>query len=191
MKSALDDALNRQGITASEEASIYLSELLLDFSMSNKAFGAGPGFKDGSLDAIFEQDASLTSIFSKASVLPIEKRIKTFMYLGDYTMFASGFFPAYFERGCGNIKYVQDIGAGSYWQLSQIFEGGVYQELAVNFRMLSGALNIVSINLSGASDTEALGLYSRYLQTKSPHLRDRLKKLGFTMPDENEPEIRK
>ena len=121
----------------------YVADVLTDFAKSDNLYRvrSRSGRK---LDSVVEILAATEAEPSGESSLMRERRHRK--YLGDYTLFMSGFFRTHVERG-GFLDYYLKEGRRSYWTVSELdlslYRTGflMFQELSEKFEYFSGALD--------------------------------------------------
>ncbi len=113
--------------------------------------------------------------------------IQRFKYLGDFSLFISGFFSDSLYKRLVSLDFYKIIGCTSYNHLATIMKSKVqsktfwelYHELAENFSVFVDILSEVSDKSFSHTNKDILKVYERWLKTKS--LRDEkiLKKEGI------------
>ncbi len=125
------------------EVTGYVADVLTEFARSDRLYRVRSR-KSQRLDSVVEMLAEDEQTFSRENPLMQERRMRK--YLGDYTLFMSGVFRSYVERG-GYLDYYLQEGSRSYWKVSEVdlslYRTGflLYQELSEKFEYLSGALD--------------------------------------------------
>lgn len=121
----------------------YVADVLADFARSDKLYRVRS--RSGRrLDSVVEMLAAIETEPPGESALMRERRFRK--YLGDYTLFMSGFFRSHAERG-GFLDYYLKEGRRSYWTVSELdlslYRTGflLFQELSQKFEYFSGALD--------------------------------------------------
>ena len=123
----------------------YVADLLTDFARTDRLYQirsrAGKGKK---VDSVVEMLAPKSGEPADEADLLKERTLRK--YVGDYTLFMSGIFRSYVERG-GFLQYYIDEGSRSYWTVSELdlslYRTGfiLFQELSKKFEYYSGALD--------------------------------------------------
>lgn len=121
----------------------YVADVLTEFAHSDKLYRVRS--RSGRrLESVVEMLAASADEPSGASPLMRERQFRK--YLGDYTLFMSGFFRSHVERG-GFLDYYVREGQRSYWTVSELdlslYRTGflLFQELSQKFEYFSGALD--------------------------------------------------
>jgi len=121
----------------------YVADVMSDFAHTDKLYRVHS--RSGRrLDSVVEILAAAEEAPSGETPLMRERRLRK--YLGDYTLFMSGFFRSHVERG-GFLDYYLKEGRASYWTVSELdlsrYRTGfvLFQELSEKFEYFSGALD--------------------------------------------------
>ncbi len=125
------------------EVTGYVAEVLTEFARSDRLYRVRSR-RNHKLDSVVEMLAADEETASGGNPLIQERRLRK--YLGDYTLFMSGIFRSYVERG-GYLDYYLKEGSRSYWKVSEVdlslYRTGflLFQELSEKFEYFSGALD--------------------------------------------------
>ena len=125
------------------EVTGYVADVLTEFARSDRLYRVRSR-RNQRLDSVVEMLVADEATVSRENPLMQERRMRK--YLGDYTLFMSGFFRSYVERG-GYLDYYLQEGSRSYWKVSEVdlslYRTGflLFQELSEKFEYLSGALD--------------------------------------------------
>ena len=125
------------------EVTGYVAGVLTEFARSDRLYRVRSR-KNQRLDSVVEMLAADDEAVSRENPLMQERRMRK--YLGDYTLFMSGIFRSYVERG-GYLDYYLQEGSRCYWKVSEVdlslYRTGflLFQELSEKFEYLSGALD--------------------------------------------------
>lgn len=121
----------------------YVADVLCDFARTDKLYRMRS--RSGRrLDSVVEILAAAEDEPPGETPLMRERRVRK--YLGDYTLFMSGFFRSHVEQG-GFLDYYLKEGRRSYWTVSEVdlslYRTGflLFQELSQKFEYFSGALD--------------------------------------------------
>jgi hypothetical protein len=156
------EALDHQGVEASESTEFYLVGLLGEYAharipdepLSLKMIG-GPG------------DSS--------------ERVKNLKQVGDTSLYVTGFFAESLERRIVGVAYYKDLGQAAYRELSRHLAsssvGEVYDELAARFPTFVEVLTEVRRNVDFVGQ-DVVKLYEEWTRTRSEWIERRLAKLG-------------
>ena len=135
------------------EVTGYVADVLTEFARSDRLYRVRSR-KNQRLDSVVAMLAEDEQTFSRGDPLMQERRMRK--YMGDYTLFMSGVFRSYVERG-GYLDYYLQEGSRSYWKVSEVdlslYRTGflLYQELSEKFEYLSGALDYMHKTYFAAS----------------------------------------
>ena len=165
-------------VHADEEAIFYIVNLLSEFLKVDNLYT--------DIDPNADEEP-LTVLLEKALNSGQNEQIQRFKYLGDFSLFISGFFPDSLYKRLVSLDFYKIIGCTSYNQLATIMKSKVqsktfwelYHELAENFSIFVDILSEVSDKSFSHTNKDILKVYERWLKTKS--LRDEkiLKKEGI------------
>jgi hypothetical protein len=128
---------------ADAQVTRYVADVLAEFAHSDKLYRVRSG-SGRRLESVVEMLSASADEVSGASALMRERQFRK--YLGDYTLFMSGFFRSHVERG-GFLDYYVREGQRSYWTVSELdlslYRTGflLFQELSEKFEYFSGALD--------------------------------------------------
>jgi hypothetical protein len=123
----------------------YVAAVLADFSRSDRWLRIRGG--DGRrLASVVEMLLAQSEMTSEEARIQGERELRK--YVGDYTLFMSGLFRRYVERG-GYLSYYLEEGARSYRTVSELdvslYNPGflMFEELSKGFEHYSGALDFM------------------------------------------------
>ena len=125
------------------EVTGYVADVLTEFARSDRLYRVRSR-KNQRLDSVVEMLAEEEATLSREDPLMQERRQRK--YMGDYTLFMSGIFRSYVERG-GYLNYYLKEGSRSYLKVSEVdlslYRTGflLFQELSEKFEYFSGALD--------------------------------------------------
>ena len=132
------------------EVTGYVADVLTEFARSDRLFRVRSR-RHHRLESVVEMLADEQAVlpdgppaFAGENTLMRERRFRK--YLGDYTLFMSGVFRSYVERG-GYLDYYIREGSRSYMKVSEVdlslYRTGflLFQELSEKFEYFSGALD--------------------------------------------------
>ena len=105
----------------------------------------------------------------------VEQRARL-RYLGDFSLFTSGFFSDSLNRRAVDVDYYVSMGEFAYGSLSRDPDalGDVFSELSRKFVAFMDVLSDVSERSGGRSSADVLRLYEKWLRTGSPRDGQRL-----------------
>lgn len=157
-KELLDSALARQHVTAGDLTAYYLVNLLCQFVRAD----AGDGFGRDAEPLAFRLSRALDT---GGSLQRAQLRS-----LGDFSLFASGFFADSFPRRTVDVDYYVSMGEYAYGSLSRRDRDAfaeVFGELSRKFVGFMDVLSDVSEQTGSSSRADALRVYERWLRTGS------------------------
>lgn len=158
-KTLIESALSRQHLQATELTSYYLVDLLCRF--------VRPDQRIPFYDAREEPLALRLGRALESGGLEQRARLRN---VGDISLFMSGFFPDSFRRRLVDVDYYVSMGEYAYASLARRDEdafGEVFLELARKFVGFTDVLADVSEQTSGASSSDVLRTYEKWLRTGS------------------------
>lgn len=169
----LSDALDRQGVAASQPTEFYLVGLLGEFTkaripdepLSLKLVGAG------STDA--------------------GERFRALKEVGDTSLYLTGFFADSLQRKLVGVDYYKDLGQTAYGELAQRLATSsareVYEELAGKFPRFVDVLAEVRSHTSFLRQ-DVVALFEEWKRTRSDWVEQRLRALGVLVQGPTDPE---
>lgn len=177
----ISDALKHQNIEADEHVSFYLVNLLSQFSHIERIQTNEEGV-----------EMPLALLFCKAQSETPETKAQLLKYLGDFSLFISGFFQDSLNRKIVDLDYYMAMGGGAYHQLSSlsVFKSQpelfskIFSELASRFVQWVDVISEVSEASQISTQADLLRLYEKFLRTGSMRLREMLARQGV-FPNEN------
>ena len=161
-----------------QNTEFYLVNLLCDFIEPSKL-----ATLTGDIDAI---NTPLAMMLKRALEAPDSEKIRIYKYLGDSSLYMSGFFQDFFNRKAFNISYYISLGSSAYNSLSalsrdsQEANSNMYENLSNRFSDLVEIMAEVSDTTNPNRPIDILETYSRWTETKSERLRLSLEKVGIT-----------
>ncbi len=174
----LQNAMERQQVSAQAKSQEYLVELLVRFMQSDRFFvKLGEGKLENNVLAYMYND------FLQGD---LETKRMSLQRLGDICLFVSGFFPNSLSRKVVDVDYYQGMGGTAYLQLSHLqwteLAQTLYRELAEKFKPFCNVLGEVSERSGISNNSDLLRLYERWLLTGSEHLKTLLSEHGIHSP---------
>ena len=177
-KEIVNIAVENLHVHADEEAIFYIVNLLSEFLKVDNLYA--------DIDSNADEEP-LTVLLERALNSNQNEQIQRFKYLGDFSLFISGFFSDSLYKRLVSLDFYKIIGCTSYNHLATIMKSKVqsktfwelYHELAENFSVFVDILSEVSDKSFSHTNKDILKVYERWLKTKS--LRDEkiLKKEGI------------
>lgn len=169
--------LEKQQVLAPVETLEYLVDLLVRFIHAEKFFVKN---SQGKLE-----DNVLADLYAEYLQGGTEKKKISLQRLGDICLIITGFFSDSLNRKIVDIDYYFGMGGSAYWTLSQIHlnsVSGVFKDLSVKFKSLSGVLGEMSERSGIQNNRDLLRLYERWLLTGNERLRAQLSEHGIATP---------
>ncbi len=167
-----------QNVSIDENTEFYLVNLLCDFIEPNKLETL-----TGEIDSI---NTPLAMMLKRALEAPDTEKLKIYKYLGDSSLYISGFFQDFFNRKAFDISYYITLGANAYESMSSLSrdhtdrDPSVFSSLSNHFSELVEIVAEVSDITNPTRPTDILATYSRWTETKSERLRLALEKVGIS-----------
>jgi len=179
-KGLVEGAMKNQRLNTPEEVEFYLTNLLRYF-MDAKRLGSGP-LAIQYLEALQYDDITSRRLLRE---------------LGDISLFISGFFPESIKLKLCGLPYYIRMGSLSYGRLASIYGTrektaafkGIFLDLSGRFTCYVNILSEVSERTSLVTSRDVLGLYERWLSTKSRSALILLRELGIEPTDSSDMEV--
>ncbi len=116
-----------------------------------------------------------------------EQAWRLLKYLGDMTLYVTGFFQARFQRKANDLNYYMSLGGSAYRRLSYLSEvyprtqshKEIFKELAQNFSCFVDVLSEISESSQISNSLDLLKLYERWMSTGSKRLLQKLQSQGI------------
>lgn len=183
-KEQLARAMEHQRVSTSSFTEYYLVNLLAGYVRGEALPSREPGYDETPLALLYVR-ALQASRFERARML---------RSLGDLSLFLSGFFSDSVGRRLVDLDYYRAMGGQAYRRLSQqdellAFGPEVFSELAGRFTEFADVLSEVSETTHLTTNTSAVRLYEKWLQTRSRRTAEVLAARGITpMEPEDRPQ---
>ncbi|MBF0493168.1 MAG: hypothetical protein HQM15_10365 [Deltaproteobacteria bacterium] len=170
------EAFKNQKIEENEHVSFYLVNLLSRFCEPEKLYSIGKG-----------EEKPLAILFCEAQQENIQTKAKLLKYLGDFSLFMSGYFQDSLNRKLVDLDYYISMGEGAYSQLSTLpvakqystLFSEIFSTLGRRFSQWVDVLTEVSETCQVTQQSDLLRLYEKFLRTKSDRLKSLLSKQGI------------
>lgn len=104
-------------------------------------------------------------------------RLASYKFLGDYSLFFSGYFSENLNDATG-IEYYIEMGKSAYSNAAIISDNAIYKELSINYISCVSLINELSLNRV-SDPRDIIKLYNFWLMTRSQFTREKLLKLGL------------
>jgi hypothetical protein len=171
------EALSHRRIRVSEEAELYVADLLDGFLASERLHAEQP---DGSVEA-----EPLALILLKALAAERRERAAHLKRLGDTSLFVSGFFGDSLAHAAVDERYYRAMGERAYEALASVERGArltaLYAELARRFEALTDCLAEIAELADLRSNRGLLRLYERFQLTRSERVAEKLRARGVAL----------
>jgi hypothetical protein len=183
-KEAVEDATERLKVEISEHTEFYVVDLLSRYT----------NIKALTSTELVSEEKTFAELFMESYELETEGRARILKYIGDTTLFLTGFFSDSFQRCLVDVDYYASLGRTSYsnlldllaarvvrWGLEEVFD-----ELSGKFFQLMDVLAEVSEASGPQHAADLLRIYERWLRTRSQRDEKLLRKMGI-IPTETSP----
>lgn len=172
-------ALANQQVKIAEEVEFYLVNLLCEF--------IAPGKLDTVVGQLNAMETPLAIMMKQALEAPPAHKLRIYKYLGDTSLYISGFFQDYFNRKAFDISYYISLGSSAYENVSMLFKDHgdenfrtMYNDLSAKFHSLVDVVAEVSEVPGNDQAVDILAVYDRWTRSNSDRLRKLLHKVGIT-----------
>ena len=178
----IEKALRNQGVETDHVVKIYLSNLLAEFMHADVLFG--------NMDEDLE-GKPLALIYAKALTSMAGVQIRLLKYLGDFTMFFSGFFSDSLQRKIIDVDYLITLGAIAYGKLHHRYHrqqedrvlSDLFSDLSGRFTIYVDILSEISEESQLQDHRDILRLYEKWLKTRSERTAAQLRKQGIQLQE--------
>lgn len=172
----VEDAMRHQTGQINSHIAFYLVNLLSHFSNPDHIYR----HEDGS-------EIPLAFLYCRAQQESPEVKSRMLRYLGDFSLFISGFFQESLNRKLVDIDYYRSMGESAYHQLSvmdvvqrkQALLGQLFSQLSERFASWSDILSEVSEKSQLNTHSDILRLYEKWAKTGSQRTRELLIQKGI------------
>jgi hypothetical protein len=168
----LTEALDREGVEASEPTEFYLVGLLGEYAKAR----------------IPDEPLSLRLAGTSTNA---GERVRALKEVGDTSLYVTGFFADSLQRKLVGIKYYVDLGQAAYRELAQRLTTStvreVYEELAGKFPRFVDVLSEIRRHTTFLGQ-DVVRLYEEWLRTRSDWVENRLRALGVVVQGSSDPE---
>jgi len=169
-KVLVTESLDKTGVMVSLPVRNYLCDLLQFYIFSDRLFSINSAGK--------KQLKTLAELYlnSSASGRSLKNGLKE---LGDTSLYISGFFRESLKKKMVSIDYYINMGKSAYESLSNLPNGGLFEELSERFSDLTFVLLQIK---KVSADKDVLSLLDQYMETGSSQLAKALVKQGIQLP---------
>ncbi len=176
----ITEAIKHQNISVDDHIPYYIVNLLSQFIHSDRIQRTDENI-----------ETPLATLLFKAQNGNIQNKTETLKYLGDFSLFVSGYFQDSLNRKIVDLDYYISMGEGAYAQLSslttqtkrQMIFSGIFSNLADHFVQWMDVISEVSETAQLKHQANLLRLYEKWLRTGSERIKEKLVKEGI-FPDE-------
>lgn len=155
----------------------YLAELLNKFSTSSELKLVHP---------TEHKDMTPTQFWLEIQRLPLSQQQMALQFLGDYSLFTTGFFSEHVKGSLLDMDYFQAIGGKAYYRAGEIRENlaaekslNIYFSLAESFRRFSEIFSELYDQTLLHSTDGSIKLFEKWQQNGSEHITRMLFENGF------------
>jgi len=186
-KEAVEDATERLKVEISDNTEFYVVDLLSRYTNINTLTST----------ELVSEEKTFAQLFMESYELKTEGRARILKYIGDTTLFLTGFFSDSFQRCLVDVDYYASLGQISYrnlldlvavrvvrWGLEEVFD-----ELSGKFFQLMDVLAEVSESSGPRHAADLLRIYERWLRTRSQRDEKLLRKMGIIPTETSPPSI--
>lgn len=177
-KEKISNIVASKQLPMSEEVEFYLVNLLCEYIQPNKLIT-----KEGEQNVL---DTPVAFILKSAIEAPEDEKIKIYKYLGDCTLYISGYFQDYFNNKSFDVDYFISLGRHAYSNVSLLTRkknapdfADLYDNLSAQFPVYSELLASVSDRVFVQENKDLVSAYHRWLISGSQRLMDMLKEHGI------------
>ncbi len=175
--SEIEKISKRHGLKLNPIVIQYLAELLNKFSTSRELKLTHP---------TEHKDMTPTQFWLEVQKLPLAQQQMALQFLGDYSLFTTGFFSEHVKGSLLDMDYFQAIGGKAYYRAGEIKENlaaekslNVYFSLAESFRRFSEMFSELYDQTLLHSPDGSIKLFEKWQSSGSEHLTRMLFENGF------------
>ena len=186
-KEAVEDATERLNVEISDHTEFYVVDLLSRYA----------NIKALTSTELVSEEKTFAELFMESCELKTEGRARILKYIGDTTLFLTGFFSDSFQRSIVDVDYYASMGQASYRNLLDLLaarvvrwgQEEVFDELSGKFFQLMDVLAEVSESSEPQHAADLLRIYERWLRTRSQRDEKLLRKMGIFPTETSSPNI--
>ena len=186
-KEAVEDATDRLNVEISDHTEFYVVDLLSRYA----------NIKSLTSSELVSEEKTFAELFMESYELKTEGRARILKYIGDTTLFLTGFYSDSFQRSIVDVDYYASLGRASYRNLldllaARVVQWGleeVFDELSGKFFQLMDVLAEVSESSGPQHAADLLRIYERWLRTRSQRDEKLLRKMGIIPTETSPPSI--
>jgi hypothetical protein len=167
-KNRVEHACERQHVKFTSLASYYLVSLLAEYAEANKRSSQA-------------QDDPLAVTFMRALYSAGRERRRGLKYIGDASLFISGFFSDSLRRKLVDVDYYVSLGSWAYAEMSDNDSclSEVFAELSEKFVCAVDVFEEISETVCLTRNDDLLRLYEKWARTRSKRLARLLEEYGI------------
>lgn len=173
------EAVAKQKIQITDEVEFYLVNLLCEF--------IAPGKLDTVAGGLSALETPLAIMLKQALEAPPATQLRIYKYLGDTSLYISGFFQDFFNRKAFDINYYMSLGSSAYQNVSTLMRdhhsdehfAEMYGALGAKFQTMVEIVAEVSEVPGNQQPLDILAVYDRWNRTNSERLRKKLNEQGI------------
>lgn len=186
-REAVEDAAEKLKVEISDLTEFYVVDLLSRYA----------NIKALTSTELVSEEKTFGELFWESYELNTEGRARILKYIGDTTLFLTGFFSDSFQRCLVDVDYYASLGQTSYrnlldllaarvvrWGLEEVFD-----ELSGKFFQLMDVIAEVSESTGPQHAADLLRIYERWLRTRSKRDEKILRKMGIVPTETSPPSI--
>lgn len=167
----------RHGLQINPLITRYLAEILNKFATTEELKLTHP---------TEQKDMTPTQFWIEVQKLPSSQQLQALQFLGDYSLFTTGFFSEYVKGSLLDMDYFQAIGGKAYYRAGEIKENlaaerslNIYFSLAESFRNFSEIFSELYDQTLLHSSDGSIKLFEKWQGSGSEHLTRLLFENGF------------
>jgi hypothetical protein len=169
----------RHGLNLSAELITYLSNILVRFASTEELKLSHPVKEE-------KNNLTPTEFWIEVQQLPLHQQLNALKFLGDYSLFVTGFFSENVRGGLLDMDYFQALGGKAYYQAGKIREAiaaekalNLFFSLAESFPHYSEIFSELYDQTLLHSNEGALKVFEKWQKTNSQSLSVLLMQEGF------------
>ena len=176
-KAAVEKATDSLHVRISNQTEFYVVDLLFRYAHSEALANRYMNTETG----------TFAELFLKSQAQRGDRQALILKYIGDTTLFLTGFFSDSFQRSLVDIDYFASLGRASYHNLLDLLAARVIQwrledvfdELSEKFVQVMDVLGEVAASDSPQQAEDLLRIYERWIRTRSKRDEGLLRKKGI------------
>ena len=186
-KDAVENATERLRVHISDETEFYVVDLLFRYAHAEALANRHLNTETG----------TFAELFLKSQEQPRDRRALILKYIGDTTLFLTGFFSDSFQRSLVDIDYYASLGRASYQNLLDLLTArviqwrleNVFDELSEKFVQVMDILAEVAASDGPQQAADLLRIYDRWIRTRSRRDEGLLRQKGIIALEASSPNL--